>query len=268
MISRPASLSARSTKDSRGQQMTMSWDSSRARCCWRLGTHFHLSHIRVTNSIQVYKHIFTSPTSAKDGSIKLSDVENEAPAPRSRKVVKSKKVIRKDVASSLQMNGRVSSRSIAYAVIQVFCFPFKQIIVINGSSSFSLICGTLVLGLQSMLGLIFTHAIASSSISLMPLVVRTQKHVPGNFWIGGTCSAFFLFQSTAWLTFHHQGGISGQNSWPAIQVDIPQSPGGTASCTRGMRRRRDIYTSSPSLFSTICHVSMHRFLELHQNLLL
>jgi hypothetical protein len=36
--------------------------------------------------------------------------------------MKSKKAIRKDVASSLQMNGKVSSRSIAYAVIQVF-FP-------------------------------------------------------------------------------------------------------------------------------------------------
>jgi hypothetical protein len=53
-------------------------------------------------------------------------VENDAPvpAPRSRKVMKSKKAIRKDVASSLQMNGKVSTRSIAYAVIQVFHFPF------------------------------------------------------------------------------------------------------------------------------------------------
>ena len=74
----------------------------------------------ITNLNQVYKHIFTSPTSAKEGSIKLSDVENDAPAPRARKVMKSKKAIRKDVASSLQMNGQVSSRSIAYAVIQVF----------------------------------------------------------------------------------------------------------------------------------------------------
>jgi hypothetical protein len=78
----------------------------------------------ITNSYatsQVYKHVFTSPTSAKDGSIILSDhdVENDGPAPRSRKVIKSKRVIRKDVASSLQMNGKVSSRSIAYAAIQV-----------------------------------------------------------------------------------------------------------------------------------------------------
>ena len=73
----------------------------------------------VANPIQVYKHIFSSPTSAKDGTITLSDVENDLPAPRSRKITKSKKAIRKDVASSLQMNGKVSSRSIAYAVIQV-----------------------------------------------------------------------------------------------------------------------------------------------------
>jgi hypothetical protein len=85
---------------------------------------FSFLHRDITNSSQVYKHIFTSPTSAKDGSIALSDVENEAPAPRSRKVIKSKKAIRKDVASSLHMNGKVSSRSIAYAVIQVFYFQF------------------------------------------------------------------------------------------------------------------------------------------------
>jgi len=47
----------------------------------------------VTNLNQVYKHIFTSPTSAKEGSIKLSDVENDAPAPQARKVMKSKKAI-------------------------------------------------------------------------------------------------------------------------------------------------------------------------------
>lgn len=71
--------------------------------------------------LKVYRYIFTSPTSAKDGSITLSDVENEEPAPRLRKVMnlKSKQAIRKDVASSLQMNGMVTSRSIAYAVIQL-----------------------------------------------------------------------------------------------------------------------------------------------------
>ena len=67
-----------------------------------------------TNSNQVYKHIFTSLTSAKDVGIQLSDVENDVSAPRSCKVMKSKKVIRKDVASSLQMHGEVSSHSIAY----------------------------------------------------------------------------------------------------------------------------------------------------------
>jgi len=64
-------------------------------------------------------------------SIKLSDEEDDAPAPQARKVMKSKKVVRKDVASSLQMNGKVSSRSIAYAVIQVFCFLFKRMIVVH-----------------------------------------------------------------------------------------------------------------------------------------
>ena len=80
---------------------------------------FHFPSIHITNSIQVYKYIFTSPTSAKDVGIQLSDAENEEPVPRSRKAIKSKKAIRKDVASSLQMNGKVTSRSIAYAIIQV-----------------------------------------------------------------------------------------------------------------------------------------------------
>ena len=86
----------------------------------------------MTNSTQVYKHIFTSPTSAKDGSISLSNVENDAPVPWSHKVMKSKKAIWKDVTSSLQMNGKVSSRLIAYAVIQVLCFPYRLIIITYG----------------------------------------------------------------------------------------------------------------------------------------
>ncbi|KAF8806326.1 hypothetical protein BYT27DRAFT_7295447 [Phlegmacium glaucopus] len=80
---------------------------------------YELGFLQSSLLVKVYKHIFTSPTSAKDGSIKLSDVENDAPAPRSRKFMKLKKAIQKDVTSSLQMNGKVSSRSIAYAVIQL-----------------------------------------------------------------------------------------------------------------------------------------------------
>ncbi|KIM42669.1 hypothetical protein M413DRAFT_26688 [Hebeloma cylindrosporum] len=81
---------------------------------------YELGFLQSSLLVMAYKHIFTSPTSAKADSIALSDVENEEPASKSRKVVKSKKAIRKDVASSLQMNGKVSSRSIAYAVIQLF----------------------------------------------------------------------------------------------------------------------------------------------------
>jgi hypothetical protein len=49
--------------------------------------------------------------SAKDVGIELSDTENDsdAPVPRPRKAIKSKKAIRKDVATSLQMNGKVTS---------------------------------------------------------------------------------------------------------------------------------------------------------------
>ena len=43
--------------------------------------HILLLLMSLSNPIQVYKHIFTSPTSAKDGSITLSDVENDLPAP-------------------------------------------------------------------------------------------------------------------------------------------------------------------------------------------
>ena len=187
MISRPASLSARSTKDSKGQQMTMSGASSGARYYWRYGTRSYFHYPHITNLIQAYKHIFTSPTSAKDGTIILSDVENEPPpVPRSRKYMKSKKAIRKDVASSLQMNGKVSSRSIAYAAIQVFRFWLYRLLFLRLPSSFSLIFGTPLPGLHPMRGSIFTPAILSSSIFLMTLVAQTQKHGRANSWNGGT----------------------------------------------------------------------------------
>jgi len=150
--------------------------------------HMEWLFLCLANPIQVYKHIFTSPTSAKDGSITLSDVENDLPAPQSCKIMKSKKAIHKDVTSSLQMNGKVSSHSIAYAVIQVLhSFLIGWSFLLMELISFSSTCGTPLLGAQPMLDSISMPAIALSLISLIPLVVQMRRNVLGNSWSGGIC---------------------------------------------------------------------------------
>jgi hypothetical protein len=67
--------------------------------------------------------------------------------------------------------------------------------MLSSTGSFFLIYGTPIPGLQSMLGLISMPAIASLSIFLMPLKASTQKHVPENFWNGGTGTVVISYSS-------------------------------------------------------------------------
>jgi hypothetical protein len=71
----------------------------------------------------VYKSIFTSPSSATDvAEDRESDQENE-PASKVAKLSQSrKKPTKRNVASKLHMNDKVTPRSIAYAAVLVWFF--------------------------------------------------------------------------------------------------------------------------------------------------
>lgn len=67
--------------------------------------------------LQVYKSIFTSPSSAKNTLDEENDAENMPPF-KSQKT-SSNKSVRRNVASKLHLNDKVTPRSVAYAAVQV-----------------------------------------------------------------------------------------------------------------------------------------------------
>jgi hypothetical protein len=68
--------------------------------------------------IQVYKAIFTSPSSARDISEEEDGAENMPPA-KSQRTLSGNKPTRRNVASKVNLNDKVTPRSIAYAAVQV-----------------------------------------------------------------------------------------------------------------------------------------------------
>ena len=66
---------------------------------------------------QVYKSIFTSPSSAKSILYEENEAENVAPT-KSQKI-SSNNSVRRNVASKLHLNDKVTPRSVAYAAVQV-----------------------------------------------------------------------------------------------------------------------------------------------------
>lgn len=68
--------------------------------------------------IQVYKAIFRSPSSARDISEDEDGAENMPPA-KSQRTLSGKKPTRRNVASKVNLNDKVTPRSIAYAAVQV-----------------------------------------------------------------------------------------------------------------------------------------------------
>jgi hypothetical protein len=71
---------------------------------------------------QVYKSIFTSPSSAKNILDEESAAENfDMPLTKSQKT-SSNNSVRRNVASKLHLNGKVTPRSVAYAAVQVWVY--------------------------------------------------------------------------------------------------------------------------------------------------
>ena len=115
---------------------------------------------------QVYKSIFTSPSSAKNTLDEENDAENVAPT-KSQKI-SSNNSVRRNVASKLHLNDKVTPRSVAYAAIQVCIFVMVSYVVQDLSMTASSIstCKLRVLGLWFMVDLTTMDYITMSSISL------------------------------------------------------------------------------------------------------
>lgn len=101
---------------------------------------------------QVYKSIFTSPSSAKNILDEENDAENIGPT-KSQKI-SSNNSVRRNVASKLHLD-KVTPRSVAYAAVQVCVYVSVSYVVVYLSVTESSIstCKPQVLGLRFMVDL-------------------------------------------------------------------------------------------------------------------
>ena len=142
---------------------------------------------------QVYKSIFTSPSSAKNLSDEENDTENVAPT-KSRKI-SSNNSVRRNVASKLHLNNKVMPRSVAYAAVQVcVCHDTSILHCLDLSVALSSIstCKLPDLGLQFMVDLTRTTLdyITMLSISLRIPRGLLQRNVHRSYSTGGQGECF------------------------------------------------------------------------------
>ena len=144
--------------------------------------------------LQVYKNIFTSPSSAKNILDEENDTENVAPT-KSQKVSCNNSV-RRNVASKLHLNNKVTPRSIAYAAVQVCVCPVILCFVLDLSVTASSIstCKLRVLGLRFMVDLTTVDCITMSLISLRTSRGLLQRNVLKSYSNGGQCEYFRFSQ--------------------------------------------------------------------------
>ena len=138
---------------------------------------------------QVYKSIFTSPSSAKNILDEENDAENMAPT-KSQKM-SSNSSVRRNVASKLHLD-KVTPRSVAYAAVQVCAYASVSYVVVYLSVTASSIstCKPRVLGLRFMVDLTTMDYITMSSISLRIPRGLLQRNVPKSYSTGGRCERF------------------------------------------------------------------------------
>ena len=140
---------------------------------------------------QVYKSIFTSPSSAK------SILDEEIVAPTKSQKISSNNSVRRNVASKLHLNDKVTPRSVAYAAVQVCVHITVSYVILDLSvttSSIS-ICKLQVLGLRFTVDLTTMDYIIMSSISLRILRGLLQRNVPKSYSTGGLCECFRFSQN-------------------------------------------------------------------------
>ena len=142
--------------------------------------------------LQVYKTIFTSPSSAKDILDEENDAENMPPT-KSRKTSSNNNYVRRNVASKLHLNNRVTPRSIAYAAVQVCVFVlYVTLCGLSVTASCTSICKLPVHGLQFTMDSTTRNCITTSSMSLRTPLGLQQRGVPKIYLTGGQreCSLF------------------------------------------------------------------------------
>jgi hypothetical protein len=132
--------------------------------------------------LQVYKTIFTSPSSAKDLLDEENDAENMPPT-KSQKT--SSNYVCHNVASKLHLNDRVTPRSIAYAAVQVCVFVLYVALCLSVTASCTSICKLRVHGLQFTMDLTTRNCITMSLMSLRTLLGLLQRSVPKIYSTGG-----------------------------------------------------------------------------------
>jgi hypothetical protein len=145
---------------------------------------------------QVYKSIFTSPSSAKSILDEEIEAENVAPT-KSQKISSKNYSVRRNVASKLHLNNKVTPRSVAYAAVQVCVHIMVSYVILDLSvtaSSIS-ICKLRVLGLRFTVDLTTMDYIIMSSISLRILRGLLQRNVPKSYSTGGLCKCFCFSQN-------------------------------------------------------------------------
>jgi hypothetical protein len=139
---------------------------------------------------QVYKSIFTSPSSANNILDEENDAENVAPTKSQR--TSSNNSVRRNVASKLHLNDKVTPRSVAYAAVQVYVYVTVSyaVLYLSATASFISTCKLLVLGLRFMVDLTTMDYITMSSISLRMLQDLLQRNVPRSYSTGGQRECF------------------------------------------------------------------------------
>jgi uncharacterized protein DUF6698 len=139
---------------------------------------------------QVYKSIFTSPSSARNILDEENDAENVAPT-KSQKI-SSNNTVRCNVASKLHLNDKVTPRSVAYAAVQVCVNVTVSYVVLDLSVAVSSIstCKLWVIGLRFMVDLTTLDYITMLSISLRIPRGLLQRNAPRSYSTGGQCESF------------------------------------------------------------------------------
>jgi hypothetical protein len=146
---------------------------------------------------QVYKSIFTSPSSAKNLLDEENDTENLAPA-KSQKTSPNNSV-RRNVASKLHLNDKVTPRSVAYAAVQVcLCRGILWRLDSSVASSSILTCKRRDLGPQFMADLTTLDYITLLLTSLRIPRGLLQRNVPRSYSSGGLCE-FFSASHKYWI---------------------------------------------------------------------
>ena len=142
--------------------------------------------------IQVYKAIFTAPSSVKDISGE-DNAENMPPA-KSQRTSSGNKPVRRNMASKVNLNDKVTPRSIAYAAVQVGFTLLRVILCLFVAASCISTCKPRVHGPNFMEDLIIKDCIIILSMSSKILLGLQRRSAPKIYLTGGQCEYSLFLQ--------------------------------------------------------------------------